>query len=148
MTTATANRGTSARYGKRLVVNRFNLTMSPAAMAFGMAFLLWILTVLFMNGFSALAPSLFTEMTPPPQSETGGLAYAIFGPIAMAELATRPGPPLGTLDGISLTAYQPTGLTVRSTRYFNHLRLLEHSTATGPAPPCRRRPAGPGPTRR
>jgi hypothetical protein len=41
-------------YRKRLFVNRFNLVMSLATMAFGMFFLLWILGVLFWQGFSAL----------------------------------------------------------------------------------------------
>jgi len=51
----------SPRYRKRLRVNRFNLAMSLAAMAFGMAFLLWILAVLVINGFAALSPTLFTQ---------------------------------------------------------------------------------------
>ncbi len=55
-------------YRKRLIVNRINLVMSLATMAFGMAFLLWILWVLFANGFAALSPTLFTQMTPPPGS--------------------------------------------------------------------------------
>ena len=53
-------------YRRRLFVNRFNLAMSLATMAFGMAFLLWILAVLFGKGFEALSPTLFTQMTPPP----------------------------------------------------------------------------------
>ena len=43
-------------YRRRLLVNRFNLAMSLAAMAFGMTFLLWILIVLVGNGFAALSP--------------------------------------------------------------------------------------------
>ncbi|HEY8624307.1 MAG TPA: phosphate ABC transporter permease PtsA, partial [Casimicrobiaceae bacterium] len=78
MTTANVDRATSGRYRKRLFVNHLNLAMSLATMAFGMAFLLWILTVLFTNGFAALGPALFTEMTPPPGS-AGGLLNAIFG---------------------------------------------------------------------
>ena len=62
-------------YRRRLLVNRFNLAMSLAAMAFGMAFLIWILIVLFANGFAALSPTLFTQSTPPPGS-AGGLANA------------------------------------------------------------------------
>ena len=54
MTTASADQASSGRYRRRLFVNRFNLAMSLGTMAFGMAFLLWILTVLFVNGFAAL----------------------------------------------------------------------------------------------
>ncbi len=63
----------TGRYRRRLLVNRWNLAMSLATMAFGMMFLLWILATLFMRGFEALAPALFTQMTPPPGSD-GGLA--------------------------------------------------------------------------
>ena len=77
MTTASFDRAGSGLYRKRLFVNRFNLAMSLATMAFGMAFLLWILTVLFANGFAALAPTLFTQMTPPPGSAGGLLNVAM-----------------------------------------------------------------------
>jgi phosphate transport system permease protein len=63
----------SGRYRRRLLVNRFNLAMSLATMAVGMLFLLWILATLFSNGFAALSPTLFTQMTPPPGS-AGGFA--------------------------------------------------------------------------
>ena len=75
------SRTISARYRKRLFVNRFNLVMSLGTMAFGMAFLLWILFVLFQQGLGALSPTLFTQMTPPPGS-SGGLLNAIAGSIA------------------------------------------------------------------
>jgi len=65
---ADAAPASSGRYRRRLLVNRFNLVMSLGTMAFGMAFLLWILFVLFQNGFSALSPVLFTQDTPPPGS--------------------------------------------------------------------------------
>src|SRR5258706_14491675 len=89
------------RYGKRLFINRFNLAMSLATMAFGMAFLLWILTVLFVNGFAALAPTLFTQMTPPPGS-AGGLLNAIFGSVVIVGVATFVSTPIGILAGIYL----------------------------------------------
>ena len=69
-------------YRRRLFVNRFNLVASLATMAFGMAFLLWILGVLFYNGFAALSPTLFTQMTPPPGS-AGGLLNAIAGSVVI-----------------------------------------------------------------
>ena len=39
-------------YRRRLFFNRFNLVMSLGTMAFGMFFLLWILGVLFYQGFT------------------------------------------------------------------------------------------------
>ena len=53
-------------YRRRLFFNRFNLVMSLGTMGFGMFFLLWILGILFYEGFTSLAPTLFTQTTPPP----------------------------------------------------------------------------------
>ena len=57
-------------------------------MAFGVFWLIWILVETVRLGIGGLALATFTEMTPPPQVETGGLANAIFGSVAMVGLAT------------------------------------------------------------
>jgi hypothetical protein len=75
-------------YTRRLLVNRFNLVMSLLAMAFGLAFLLWILVTLAHAGLGAVSAKLFTQMTPPPGS-SGGLLNAIMGSVIMAGLADR-----------------------------------------------------------
>ena len=54
MSSATIDRAGTRRYRKRLWTNRFNLAMSLLTMAFGMTFLLWILSVLFLNVMSPL----------------------------------------------------------------------------------------------
>jgi phosphate transport system permease protein len=130
MTTATAGPATSGRYRKRLFVNRFNLAMSLGTMAFGMAFLLWILTVLFANGFSALAPSLFTEMTPPPGS-AGGLLNAIFGSVVIVGVATFVSTPVGILAGIYLAEFGKDGLLASATRFINDILLSAPSIVIG-----------------
>ena len=43
-------------------------------MAFGLFWLIWILVETVRLGMGGIALALFTEMTPPPQAETGGLA--------------------------------------------------------------------------
>ena len=129
MTTATADR-TSGRYKKRLFVNRFNLAMSLATMAFGMAFLLWILTVLFANGFAALAPTLFTQMTPPPGS-AGGLLNAIFGSVVIVGVATFVSTPIGILAGIYLAEFGKDGWLARTTRFINDILLSAPSIVIG-----------------
>jgi phosphate transport system permease protein len=130
MTTATADRATSGRYRKRLFVNRFNLAMSLAAMAIGMAFLLWILTVLFANGFSALKPTLFTEMTPPPGA-AGGLLNAIFGSLVIVGVATFVSTPIGILAGIYLAEFGKDGWLARVTRFINDILLSAPSIVIG-----------------
>src|ERR1700720_2841813 len=130
MTTASFDRAGSGRYRTRLFVNRFNLAMSLATMAFGMAFLLWILTVLFANGFAALAPTLFTQMTPPPGS-AGGLLNAIFGSVVIVGVATFVSTPIGILAGIYLAEFGKDGWLASSTRFINDILLSAPSIVIG-----------------
>jgi phosphate transport system permease protein len=117
-------------YRKRLIVNRFNLVMSLATMAFGMTFLMWILWVLFANGFSALAPSLFTQTTPPPGS-AGGLANAIYGSVVIVLVATLISTPIGVFAGIYLAEYGKDGWVARVTRFINDILLSAPSIVIG-----------------
>ena len=75
-------------HARRKRTNAVALTLALAAMAFGLFWLIWILIETVRLGIGGMALSLFTEMTPPPQAETGGLANAIFGSLAMVSLAT------------------------------------------------------------
>jgi phosphate transport system permease protein len=118
------------RYRRRLFLNRFNLVMSLGTMAFGMAFLLWILYVLFREGISALSPTLFTEMTPPPGS-AGGLANAIFGSLVMVGTATLVSTPIGILAGIYLAEFGKTGWLAKITRFINDILLSAPSIIIG-----------------
>ena len=117
-------------YRRRLFVNRFNLVMSLATMAFGMVFLLWILFVLFRDGISALSTTLFTEMTPPPGS-AGGLANAIFGSVAMVGTATLVSTPIGILAGIYLAEFGKAGWLAKVTRFINDILLSAPSIIIG-----------------
>ena len=130
MTTANVDRATSGRYRKRLFVNHLNLAMSLATMAFGMAFLLWILTVLFGNGFAALGPALFTEMTPPPGS-AGGLLNAIFGSVVIVGVATFVSTPIGILAGIYLAEFGKDRWLASITRFINDILLSAPSIVIG-----------------
>jgi phosphate transport system permease protein len=120
----------TGRYRRRLFVNRFNLAMSLATMVFGMVFLAWILAVLFMRGFEALSPALFTEMTPPP-GQAGGLANAIFGSFVIVAVATFVSTPVGVLAGIYLAEFGKDGWIARSTRFINDILLSAPSIVIG-----------------
>jgi len=117
-------------YRRRLFVNRFNLVMSLATMAVGMTFLLWILFVLFANGFAALSPRLFAESTPPPGS-AGGLSNAIFGSVVIVFVATFVATPVGILAGIYLAEFGRNGWLARSTRFINDILLSAPSIVIG-----------------
>jgi phosphate transport system permease protein len=120
----------SSRYRKRLLLNRFNLAMSLAAMVFGMAFLLWILFVLFQNGISALSPVLFTQDTPPPGS-AGGLKNAIFGSLVIVGSATLISTPIGILAGIYLAEFGRGSKLASVTRFINDILLSAPSIVIG-----------------
>ena len=64
-------------YRRRKRRNAVMMSLSALALAFGLFWLVWILAVLLWEGATALTPSLFMQMTPPPGSD-GGLANAIF----------------------------------------------------------------------
>jgi phosphate transport system permease protein len=117
-------------YRKRLLVNRVNLIMSIATMAFGMGFLLWILWVLFANGFEALSPTLFSRMTPPPGS-AGGLANAIYGSCVIVLVAIFISTPIGILAGIYLAEYGKDSWIAVLTRFVNDILLSAPSIVIG-----------------
>jgi phosphate transport system permease protein len=120
----------NTRYAGRLLVNRFNLAMSLATMAFGMLFLFWILAVLVRNGFAALSPALFAEMTPPPGSK-GGLLNAIVGSLLIVGTATLVSTPIGILAGIYLAEFGRDAWLARATRFINDILLSAPSIILG-----------------
>ena len=120
----------SSRYRWRIFVNRFNLAMALATMAIGMLFLLWILATLVTNGFAALSPALFTQMTPPPGS-AGGLLNAIYGSALIVLTATVVSTPIGILAGIYLAEYGRGNAFAEVTRFVNDILLSAPSIVLG-----------------
>lgn len=117
-------------YKKRVWVNRFNLVMSLATMAFGMVFLLWILFTLFSKGLAAFGPALFTQMTPPPGSD-GGLANAIFGSMMIVGSAIFIATPIGIMAGIYLAEIGRDNKIAKVTRFINDILLSAPSIVIG-----------------
>jgi len=117
-------------YRRRRVVNAVLLFISGLALAFGLFWLTWILITLFHEGFNALAPSLFTQNTPPPGSD-GGLLNAIAGSLMMATVATLIGTPVGMLAGTYLAEYGRRGWLAPATRFINDILLSAPSIVIG-----------------
>ncbi len=111
-------------------VNRFNMAMSMATMAFGMVFLIWILITLFGKGFSAFGPQLFMQMTPPPGSD-GGLANAIFGSVLMVGASVLIATPVGIMAGIYLAEVGRDNWIAKVTRFVNDILLSAPSIVIG-----------------
>lgn len=117
-------------YRRRRAVNRFMMGLSAVALAFGLFWLLWILGVLVWEGATALRPSLFLQMTPPPGGD-GGLANAIFGSVLMAGAGTLIGTPIGILAGTYLAEYGRRGWLAPATRFINDVLLSAPSIVIG-----------------
>ncbi|MBC7733155.1 MAG: phosphate ABC transporter permease PstA [Bacteriovorax sp.] len=120
-----------SKHAARKRVNAIALTLSLAAMAFGLFWLIWILVETVRLGVGGLTLSLFTEMTPPPQAETGGLANAIFGSVTMVALATLLGTPIGILAGVYLAEYGQKTWLGSVTRFINDILLAAPSIVIG-----------------
>ncbi len=118
-------------YRKRLVWHRIGITLSVLSMAFGVGFLLWILAVLFINGLSAIDVSMFTENTPAPVSDGGGLLNAIVGSLLMVSFATLIGTPVGIFAGIYLAEYGQESRFAQATRFVTDIMLSAPSIVIG-----------------
>ena len=119
-----------ARHHRRKRVNAIALTLSSAAMAFGVFWLLWILFETVRLGFGGLTLAALTEMTPPPGS-AGGLLNAIVGSILMAATATLLGTPIGILAGTYLAEFGRRGWLAPATRFINDILLSAPSIVIG-----------------
>ena len=120
-----------AIYRRRKLANRIGLTLSMGAMALGLIVLLWILIVLFRNGFSAIDWAMFTESTPAPGSEGGGLANAIVGSLLMVVLTALVSTPIGIFAGVYLAEYGDQSKTASLTRFVTDIMLSAPSIVLG-----------------
>jgi len=116
---------------KRKLVNAIALALSLGAMAFGLFWLVWILFETFYLGVSGLSWQLFTESTPAPNVEGGGLANAIVGSLIMVLLGTAVGTPIGIFAGIYLAEYGRSGWLGAVTRFINDILLSAPSIVIG-----------------
>ena len=117
-------------YRRRSILNKVMLSLSMAALVFGLFWLVWILAVLVLKGGSALSLTLFTESTPPP-GQAGGLLNAIMGSFVMVGIGTLIGTPVGILAGTYLAEYGQRGWLAPATRFLNDVLLSAPSIVIG-----------------
>lgn len=118
-------------YRKRRLTNLLGLTLSMLAMGLGLFVLTWILTILFVNGFAALDWSIFTQSTPAPGSDGGGLANAIVGSLMIIGVTTLVATPIGILAGIYLAEFGDESKTAEITRFVTDIMLSAPSIVLG-----------------
>jgi phosphate transport system permease protein len=121
---------TAALYTRRRIINGVCLTLSLAAMLFGLFWLAWIVITLLRHGLHGFSWQLFTQITPPPGS-AGGLLNAIFGSLFMVAVATLIGTPVGILAATYLSEYGRNGWLASVTRFINDILLSAPSIVIG-----------------
>ena len=118
-------------FAKRKRANKIGLTLSMGAMLLGMVFLFWILGVLLFKGFAAIDWNLFTQSTPAPGSEGGGLANAIVGSLLLVGSCTLISTPIGVLAGLYLSEYGDRSRVAAVTRFVTDIMLSAPSIVIG-----------------
>jgi phosphate transport system permease protein len=121
----------NAVYRKRLFVHRVGIALSVAAMSVGLIVLLWILATLAIKGVDALSLNMFTQTTPAPGSEGGGLMNAIVGSLLLVGVATLVSTPVGILAGIYLAEYGEENKAASITRFVTDIMLSAPSIVIG-----------------
>ncbi len=118
-------------YRRRKFVNTLGLSLSMFAMALGLFVLLWILFILFKNGFAGLSVAIFTESTPAPGSEGGGLANAIVGSLMMIGVSALISTPIGIFAGVYLAEFGDGNKLASVTRFVTDIMLSAPSIVLG-----------------
>lgn len=121
----------TALYARRRATNSILLAISFGAALFGLLWLVWILATLLINGLDAINLTLFTESTPPPPGEGGGLLNAIFGSLVMTVIGTLIGTPVGILAGTYLAEFGKTSKLAEVIRFINDILLSAPSIVVG-----------------
>lgn len=118
-------------YSRRKIKSNIGIFLSMTAMALGLVFLLWILSILMFKGFSALDVDMFTHSTPAPGSEGGGLLNAIVGSLMIVGTCTLISTPIGVMAGIYLSEYGDRSKFAAVTRFVNDIMLSAPSIVVG-----------------
>ena len=117
-------------YFRRRLWNRFFLSLSVLATAFGLSWLALILGTLLYEGFSSIDLNLFVQSTPPPGS-VGGLLNAILGSLMMSSFAVLVGTPIGIFAGTYLAEYGRHTKLAAVVRFVNDILLSAPSIVLG-----------------
>lgn len=118
-------------YRRRKFVNKLGLFASMLAMVLGLFVLMWILFILFKNGFAGLSLAIFTESTPAPGTPGGGLANAIVGSLMMVSVSALISTPIGIFAGVYLAEFGDDNKLASVTRFVTDIMLSAPSIILG-----------------
>jgi phosphate transport system permease protein len=117
-------------YSRRLLRSRICLGLSAGTAAFGLLWLVLILSTLLWNGLAGLNLDVFTQMTPPPGG-SGGLLNPIAGSLVLTVLAVLIGTPIGMLAGTYMAEYGRYDRITFVIRFINDILLSAPSIIVG-----------------
>ena len=120
-----------ARYKRRKLTNSISTLLSGIAVGIGLLGLVWILATLLIKGLPAMNWAFFTESTPAPGSEGGGMANAIVGSLLIVGLTTIVSTPIGILAGIYLAEFGDRSRIASVTRFVTDIMLSAPSIVIG-----------------
>lgn len=121
----------NAVYRKRLLMHRIGITLSFLAMSLGLFFLMWILFTLIVKGVGGIDLAMFTQTTPAPGSEGGGLMNAIVGSLFIVGAAVLISTPIGVFAGVYLAEYGEVSWLAKTTRFVTDIMLSAPSIVIG-----------------
>lgn len=90
-----------------------------------------ILLMLIVEGVRGLSPTLFTQPTPGPGSEGGGIANAILGSLVMTAIGIAVATPVGVMAGTYLAEYGRHSKLADIIRFLNDILLSAPSILIG-----------------
>jgi len=123
--------GAGARYTVRRRRNALAMILSVAATVFGLGWLVLILGALLWYGFRGLSLDVFTQMTPPPPGNGGGLLNPIVGSLILTGLGVVIGTPIGILAGTYMAEYGRYDRLTTVVRFINDILLSAPSIIVG-----------------
>ncbi|MEA3522866.1 MAG: phosphate ABC transporter permease PstA [Campylobacterota bacterium] len=116
---------------KRMLMNKIVMALSTISALIGIAFLLWILSVLVINGIEAINWEIFAFEGAPPGYEESGLKHALIGQLIIVGTATLIGVPLGILGGTYLSEYGQKSKLANTIRDISDIMMSAPSIVIG-----------------
>ncbi len=118
-------------YARRRRKSAIAMMLCVGATVFGLTWLVLILATLFWNGLAGFTLDVFTQMTPPPNAQDGGLLNAIVGSLILTGLGIAVGAPIGVLAGTFMAEYGRYSKLTSIIRFINDILLSAPSIIIG-----------------
>ncbi len=116
---------------RRRLWNAFHLTVALLTTALALFFLGWLLWTLLARGVAHFDWALFSQDTPGPGDDQGGMRNAIVGSLMLTGFGVLIGAPLGVLTGTYLAEFGRHALISKAVRFINDVLLSAPSIVIG-----------------